>query len=146
MSDGRGAGGTGARGAVAGGRQRRQGKPSYAQLEAALAAARERIVGLEQQAEERERRLTEGLEQQTATAEVLADKNMASHVDGSKKDYSRPLALFKRHPDSAKVFNDTVDSVFARNEKPLEDAFRPGGQAGYGHQRRLVVRVPSHGR
>jgi hypothetical protein len=55
---------------------------------------------------------------------ALADKNMASLVDGSKKDYSRPLELFKRHPDSTKVFNDTVDSVFTRNEKPLEDAFR----------------------
>jgi ABC-type glycerol-3-phosphate transport system substrate-binding protein len=55
---------------------------------------------------------------------ALADKNIASFVHGSKKDYSRPLELFKRHPDSTKVFADTVDAVFTRNEKPLEDAFR----------------------
>jgi hypothetical protein len=36
--------------------------------------------------------------------------------------------LFKKHPDSAKVFNDTVDSVFARNEEPLEDAFRAAAE------------------
>ena len=72
VSDGPEADGTGARRGATRVRQRRAGKPPYAHLEAELAAARKRIVGLEQQAEERERRLAEGLEQQTATAEVLA--------------------------------------------------------------------------
>ena len=71
VSDGREAGGTGARGAVTGGRQRRKGTPSSAHLEAELAAARQENAGLRQQVEEQQRRLTEALEQQTATAEVL---------------------------------------------------------------------------
>ena len=69
--DGHEAGGTGAPRGATGGRPRRTEKTPNARLEAELAAARERIVGLEQQAEERERRLAEALEQQTATAEVL---------------------------------------------------------------------------
>jgi GAF domain-containing protein len=71
VSDGRAAGGTGARRAPPGGRRRRTEKPPSARLQAELAAARKRIAGLEQQAEERERRLADALAQQTATAEVL---------------------------------------------------------------------------
>ena len=58
-------------GAATGGRQRRTDTPPDARLEAELAAARQEIAGLKQQVEERERRLAEALEQQTATAEVL---------------------------------------------------------------------------
>jgi ABC-type glycerol-3-phosphate transport system substrate-binding protein len=58
----------------------------------------------------------------------LADKNLASLTDGQKKDYSRPNELWKRHPDSAAVFAETMAAVFARNEKPVSDAFRAAAQ------------------
>jgi multiple sugar transport system substrate-binding protein len=58
----------------------------------------------------------------------LADKNIASLTDGQKKDYSRPNELWKRHPDSAAVFAETMAAVFTRNEKPVSDAFRAAAQ------------------
>jgi multiple sugar transport system substrate-binding protein len=57
-----------------------------------------------------------------------ADKNIASLTDGQKKDYSHPNELWKRHPDSAQVFADTMAAVFTRNEKPVADAFRAAAQ------------------
>ena len=71
VSDGREAGGAGAQGAATGGRPRRTEKTPNARLEAELAAARTRIVGLEQQLGEQERWRAQALEQQTATTEVL---------------------------------------------------------------------------
>jgi ABC-type glycerol-3-phosphate transport system substrate-binding protein len=58
----------------------------------------------------------------------LADKNIASLTDGQKRDYSRPNELWKRHPDSRQVFNDTMAAAFTRNEKPVADAFRAAAQ------------------
>jgi multiple sugar transport system substrate-binding protein len=58
----------------------------------------------------------------------LADKNIASLTDGQKKDYSHPNELWKKHPDSAQVFADTMMAVFNRNEKPVSDAFRAAAQ------------------
>ena len=55
---------------------------------------------------------------------ALSDKNLAAFTDGHKNDYARPLQLFKRHLDSAKVFDDTIQAVFIRNERPVADAFR----------------------
>jgi hypothetical protein len=59
---------------------------------------------------------------------ALADKNLASLTDGQKKDYSRPNEIWKKHTDSVKVWNDTRDATFTRNEKPLADAFRAAAQ------------------
>jgi hypothetical protein len=50
----------------------------------------------------------------------LTDKSSASLTDGQKKDSSHPNELWKRRPDSA--------AVFARNEKPVSDAFRAAAQ------------------
>jgi multiple sugar transport system substrate-binding protein len=58
----------------------------------------------------------------------LADKNIESLTDGQRKDYSHPNELWKRHPDSAQVFADTMGAVFTRNEKPVSDAFRAAAQ------------------
>jgi multiple sugar transport system substrate-binding protein len=58
----------------------------------------------------------------------LADKDIASLTDGQKKDYSHPNELWKRHPESAQVFADTMGAVFTRNEKPVSDAFRAAAQ------------------
>jgi hypothetical protein len=58
----------------------------------------------------------------------LADKNIASLTDGQLKDYSHPNELWKRHPDSAQVFADTMATVFTRNEQPVSDAFRAAAQ------------------
>ena len=58
----------------------------------------------------------------------LADKNLASLTDGQRKDYSHPNELWKRHPDSAAVFAETMAAVFTRNEKPVSDAFRAAAQ------------------
>jgi hypothetical protein len=58
----------------------------------------------------------------------LADKNIASLTDGQKKDYSHPNELWKKHPDSAQVFADTMMAVFNRNEKPVSDTFRAAAQ------------------
>ena len=71
VSDGRGAGGTGARRAATGGRRRRTDAPPPARPEAELAAAQRETAGLKRQAEDLERRLAAALEQQTATTEVL---------------------------------------------------------------------------
>jgi GAF domain-containing protein/DNA-binding response OmpR family regulator len=71
VSDGREAGGSGARRAAPGGRRRRTEKPPYARLEAELAAARQENAGLKQQVEAQRRRLSDALEQQTATADIL---------------------------------------------------------------------------
>jgi ABC-type glycerol-3-phosphate transport system substrate-binding protein len=58
----------------------------------------------------------------------LADKNIASLTDGQKNDYSHPNELWKRHPDSTKVFADTMAAVFTRNEQPVPDAFHAAAQ------------------
>ena len=35
-----------------------------------------------------------------------------------------PLQLFRRHLDSVKIFDDTIQAVLIRNERPVADAFR----------------------
>lgn len=55
---------------------------------------------------------------------ALTDKNLSAFTDGHKNDYARPLQLFKRHLDSVKIFDETIQTVFIRNEKPVGDAFR----------------------
>ncbi|MGH2350724.1 MAG: extracellular solute-binding protein [Chloroflexota bacterium] len=55
---------------------------------------------------------------------ALSDKNLAAFTDGHKNDYARPLQLFRRHQDSVKVFDETLQAVLIRNERPLADAFR----------------------
>ena len=55
---------------------------------------------------------------------ALNDKNLSAFTDGHKNDYARPLQLFKRHQDSVKVFDDTIQAVLIRNERPVADAFR----------------------
>jgi multiple sugar transport system substrate-binding protein len=54
----------------------------------------------------------------------LADKNLAAFTEPGKQDYAFPLQLFKKHVDSVSVYNDTGAAVFARNERPVADAFR----------------------
>lgn len=56
------------------------------------------------------------------------NRSIASLTDGQKKDYSHPNELWKRHPESAQVFADTMAAVFTRNEKPVADAFRAAAQ------------------
>jgi hypothetical protein len=55
---------------------------------------------------------------------LLADKNLAAFTDPGKQDYGYPQQLFKKHVASRTVYNDTVQAVFTRNERPLADAFR----------------------
>jgi len=55
---------------------------------------------------------------------ALNDKNLAAFTDGHKNDYAHPLQLFKRHLDSTKVFDDMIQAVFIRNERPVADGFR----------------------
>ena len=55
---------------------------------------------------------------------ALADKNLNAFTDGHKSDYARPLQLFKRHADSVKIFDETLQAVLIRNERPVADAFR----------------------
>ena len=54
----------------------------------------------------------------------LADKNLAALTEPGKQDYAFPLQLFKKHVESVTVYNDTSAAVFARNERPVADAFR----------------------
>ena len=60
---------------------------------------------------------------------ALADKNIASLTEGYKQDYAVPLQLFKRHLDSTKQYDETVAAVFARNERPVADAFRAAARS-----------------
>jgi ABC-type glycerol-3-phosphate transport system substrate-binding protein len=55
---------------------------------------------------------------------ALNDKNLNAFTDGHKSDYARPLQLFRRHLDSAKIFDETIQAVLIRNERPVADAFR----------------------
>jgi multiple sugar transport system substrate-binding protein len=55
---------------------------------------------------------------------ALTDKNLNAFTDGHRNNYARPLQLFRRHQESVKIFDETIQAVLIRNERPVADAFR----------------------
>jgi GAF domain-containing protein/DNA-binding response OmpR family regulator len=112
VSDGREAGGTGARRVATGGRPRRTDKPSYAQLEAELAAARQENAGLKQQAEERERRLFRELEERNQ--DLTERTQQLQEALGQQSATAEVLAAISRAPTDLQRVLDTIAESAAR--------------------------------
>jgi ABC-type glycerol-3-phosphate transport system substrate-binding protein len=55
---------------------------------------------------------------------ALNDKNLNAFTDGHRSDYARPQQVVPAPPGLCQVFDDTIQAVPIRNERPVADAFR----------------------